>query len=173
MTADGLVPRALLDRAGRIWRWHLRVAHSNVFGHQDMLRTEWEIENKWEPIIEVRDPRLLRVRLIAVPAVEIRLGDWVVLPLSGELSPVIGVYPVADLSMRRLSVCTENGDWVRRGEHSPLLRADLSTARAAALVATEPRSTTVHNHSGIVGSISSERVIPVASLVRSVFIATR
>jgi hypothetical protein len=59
-------------------------------GPNENLRTEAE------PLIEVRDPRVLTVKLEPVPAKQIRLNDLVVLPGRGELSPVIGIWPHAD-----------------------------------------------------------------------------
>jgi hypothetical protein len=131
-TADhraGELSRTLLDRAGRLWRWVPDLARRpgatpGVFRHQDQLRTEQEIENEAEPIIEVRDPRLLTAHLIPVPANQIRLNDWVVLPGLGELSPVIGIYPCPEQHIQRRWICTDNGDWARRADQCPVLRAD-------------------------------------------------
>jgi hypothetical protein len=123
-----LATRTLLDRTGRLWRWNLRQRRRpggppGVFCHGALVRTETEIEHDAEPIIEVRDPRLLAVPLTPVPVHELRLGDLVVLPGLGELSPVIGLWPCPDRHLPRLYVCTDNGDWARRSLHSPALRA--------------------------------------------------
>ncbi|OXM59663.1 hypothetical protein CF165_46565 [Amycolatopsis vastitatis] len=96
-----------------------------MFCRRGQRRTERELENEAEPIIEVRAPRLLTVKLVPVPAKQIRLNDLVVLPGRGELSPVIGIWPYADRYACLLYVCTDNGDWVHRRADSPLLRADL------------------------------------------------
>jgi len=95
-----------------------------VFCHHGELRTEREIEQHGEPVIEVRDPRVLTACLRPVPVNEIRLNDVVVLPGMGELSPVIGVFPAIG-SDCGLYVCTDNGDWARRSARSPVLRAEL------------------------------------------------
>lgn len=95
-----------------------------AFRHDTMLRIEREIKCEAEPIIVVRDPHLLVVRLEPVSACQIQRGDWVVLPLLGELSPVIGIYPCPDRYVARRWICTDNGDWARRADTSPVLRAD-------------------------------------------------
>ncbi|WP_143268861.1 hypothetical protein [Amycolatopsis vastitatis] len=131
MTPPGPVPtRTLLDRTGRLWSWHPTLPRRpgeepGVFCRRGQRRTERELENEAEPIIEVRAPRLLTVKLVPVPAKQIRLNDLVVLPGRGELSPVIGIWPYADRYACLLYVCTDNGDWVHRRADSPLLRADL------------------------------------------------
>jgi hypothetical protein len=142
-------PRTLLDRTGRLWQWNPALSRRpgdplGVFCHRGHRRTEQELENEAEPIIEVRDPRVLAVHLEPVPARQIRLNDLVVLPGLGELSPVIGVWPCTDRYARLLYVCTDNGDWAHRRADSPLLRADIRTGRsnllAAAQQATAPRT---------------------------------
>jgi hypothetical protein len=67
---------------------------------------------------------LRAVRLLPVPANEIRLNDVVLLPGKNELSPVIGVFPARGPDCG-LYVCTDNGDWARRSARSPVLRAEL------------------------------------------------
>lgn len=122
--------RTLLDRTGRLWAWNPHLPRRpgdepGVFCHHGQRRTERELENEAEPIIEVRDPRLLAVNLEPVPAGQIRLNDLVVLPGRGELSPVIGIWPCSDRHARLLYVCTDNGDWAHRRADSLLLRADI------------------------------------------------
>ena len=124
----------LLDRQGRLWTWdatrprHIGVA-PGVFRHEDLVRTELEIEAEAEPLIEVRDPQLLRTRLEPVPAERLELNDLVVLPVRSELSPVIGLFACEECSGRSgrsgrcLFVCTENGDWAHRDLTFPVLRA--------------------------------------------------
>lgn len=129
LAAGRLATRTLLDRVGRIWHWNPNLARRpgdppGAFCHRGQIRTEHEIENEAEPIIEVRDSRVLTTRLEPVPAGEIRLNDLVVLPGLGELSPVIGLWPCAD-PRPCLYVCTDNGDWVRRPAASPVLRATI------------------------------------------------
>lgn len=122
--------RTLLDRTGRLWRWNPTVLRCpgdppGVFCHRGQRRTERELEHEAEPLMEVRDRRILAVRLEPVPASQIRLHDLVVLPGLGELSPVIGIWPCTDRYVRVLYVCTDNGDWAHRRADSPLLRADI------------------------------------------------
>lgn len=138
--------RTLLDRTGRLWRWNPNLARRpgekpGVFCHRGHRRTERELENEAEPIIEVRDPRILAVHLEPVPAQQIRLNDLVVLPGLGELSPVIGVWPCTDRYARLLYVCTDNGDWAHRPADSPLLRADIRTPGRLSLLAVAPPAT--------------------------------
>ena len=132
--------RTLLDRAGRLWTWNPTLPRRpgeqpGVFCHRGQRRTEREVENEAEPIIEVRDPRLLAVHLEPVPANQIRLNDLIVLPDRGELSPVIGIWPCTDRYARLLYVCTDNGDWAHRRADSPLLRADIRTTGRPSLLA--------------------------------------
>lgn len=122
--------RVLLDGRGRLWRWDPRLPRwpgdaPGVFCHGALVRTEQEIEHDAEPIIEVRDPRVLGVRLEPVPVHRIRLNDLVVLPGLGELSLVIGLWPCPDRHRPWLYVCSDNGDWARRRADSLLLRADI------------------------------------------------
>lgn len=129
LVAGRLTTRTLLDRFGHLWQWDSDLLRHpgrppGVFCHDSHIRTEQEIENYGEPIIEVSDPQVLVAKLEPVPAAAIQLNDFVVLPGMGELSPVIGVWPCSDLYVRRLYVCTDNGDWVRRAPTSPVLRAD-------------------------------------------------
>lgn len=136
-------PRTLLDRTGCLWQWNPALSRRpgdppGVFCHRGHRRTERELENEAEPIIEVRDPRVLAVALEPVPAHQIRLHDLVVLPGLGELSPVIGVWPYTDRYARLLYVCTDNGDWAHRRADSPLLRADIRTGRSNLLAAAQP-----------------------------------
>lgn len=89
--AVDVIPRTLLDRTGSLWRWNPNLPRRpgerpGVFCQHGQLRTEQEIEHAAEPVIEVRDPHLLTAQLVPVPAKEIRLGDWVVLPDLGQLS---------------------------------------------------------------------------------------
>lgn len=138
-----LATRTLLDRNGRVWRWNPRQRRRpgdapGVFCHDALMRTEQEIENDAEPIIELRDPRVLTVPLAPVPVHELRLGELVVLPGLGELSPVIGLWPCHDGYLPRLYVCTDNGDWARRSATSSVLCAN-----------NPPRSSTSHpSHPG-------------------------
>jgi hypothetical protein len=130
LPAHPVPTRTLLDRTGRLWSWNPTVPRHpgeepGVFCHRGQRRTERELENEAEPIIDVRDPRLLTVHLEPVPAKQIRLNDLVVLPGRGELSPVMGIWPYADRYACLLYVCTDNGDWVHRRADSPLLRADI------------------------------------------------
>lgn len=124
--------QALADRAGRIWRWNPELVRRpgdppGAFCHRGQVRTEREIAHEAEPIIEVRDPRVLAVRLEPVPAHHIHLNDLVLLPGLGELSPVIGIWPSPDRYAHHLYVCTDNGDWAHRSVDSSLLRADIRT----------------------------------------------
>ena len=139
-------PRTLLDRTGRLWQWSPALARHpgdppGVFCHRGHRRTEQELENEAEPIIEVRDPRVVGVHLEPVPAGEIRLHDLVVLPGRGELSSVIGMWSCTDRYARLLYVCTDNGDWVHRRADSPLLRADIRTPGRPPLLALVPAVT--------------------------------
>jgi len=143
---DPLARRVLADRAGRLWRWTPELARRpgerpGVFVHQDELRTEPEIENEAEPIIEVRDPQVLTTRLVPVPANEIRLGDWVVLPGLGALSPVIGIYPCREPHPRQRWICTDNGDWARRPDTCPVLRGDPPVFPFSAVAEPRPGAT--------------------------------
>ncbi|MBB4965380.1 hypothetical protein [Saccharothrix violaceirubra] len=139
-------PRTLLDRTGRLWQWNPTLSRRSgvplgVFCHRGHRRTEQELENEAEPIIEVRDPRVLAVALEPVPARQIRLNDLVVLPGLGELSPVIGVWPCTDRYASLLYVCTDNGDWAHRPVDSLLLRADIRTPGRPAAPSIVPTST--------------------------------
>lgn len=132
--------RTLLDRTGRLWSWNPTLPRRpgdepGVFCHRWQRRTERELENEAELIIEVRDPHLLAVHLEPVPANQIRLNDLVVLPGLGELSPVIGIWPCTDRYARLLYVCTDNGDWAHRSADSPLLRADIRSPSRPTLLA--------------------------------------
>ena len=125
-------PRTVADGAGRIWRWNPELARRpgdppGAFCHRGQVRTEQEIAHEAEPVIDVRDPRVLAVRLEPVPAHHLRLNDLVLLPGLGELSPVIGLWPISNRHTRHLYVCTDNGDWAHRPADSPLLRADIRT----------------------------------------------
>jgi hypothetical protein len=127
--SDQAALRALLDRVGRLWRWNPTLSRRpgeppGVFCHAGARRTEREIEFEAEPIIVVRDPHLLVARLEPVPARQIQLNDWIVLPVRGELAPVIGIYPCPDRYTARRWICTDNGDWARRADTSSVLRAD-------------------------------------------------
>jgi hypothetical protein len=115
---------ALVDRLGRVWTWTVDFGGVGVFAHGDSLFTEQEIQRTAEPIIEIRDDRVFLAQLAPVAARDIRLNDWVILPVMGELSPVIGVWPVGTGYNRRLCVCTENGDWARRADAGLVLRAE-------------------------------------------------
>ncbi|WP_410570707.1 hypothetical protein [Amycolatopsis sp. cmx-4-61] len=144
--------RTLLDRTGRLWSWNPTLprrlgAQPGVFCHRQHRRTERELENEAEPLIEVRDPRLLAVRLEPVPACQIRLHDLVVLPGLGELSPVIGIWPCTDRYARLLYVCTDNGDWASRRADSPLLRADIRSPSSPAQRTGHPDHATSHTRS--------------------------
>lgn len=121
----------LFDRHGRFWEWHpdrprYLGAEPGVFQHEALTRTESEIEAEAEPVIEVYDARLLRTRLEPVPAVRISLGDIVLLPGTGALSQVIGLFDCTECTRHRercLFVCTDNDDWAHRSESSPVLLA--------------------------------------------------
>ena len=130
VTELGLIPlhRPLLDRFGRVWEPDpaQRPVESHaemVYRHGDTVRTWDGIATEAEPIIEVTDRRVLRVRLQLVPVKQIQLGDLVVL-FQGELSPVVGTYPCPGACSTRIYICTFNGDWVRRPGNGLLLRAD-------------------------------------------------
>ncbi|MGI8307171.1 hypothetical protein [Saccharopolyspora hattusasensis] len=69
-------PRMVADGAGRIWRWHAELARRpgdppGAFCHRWQVRTEQEIAHEAEPVIEVRDPRILAIRLEPVSAVRV------------------------------------------------------------------------------------------------------
>jgi hypothetical protein len=128
MPAAHIIRRTLLDRTGRLWVWNPTLTRQfgntpGVFCCRGLVRTEREIEDEAEPIIEVHDPRVLVTPLEPVLPDDIHLNDLVVLPAYGELSPVIGVWSLPDRYTLRFYICTENGDWVRRPQHSPVLRA--------------------------------------------------
>lgn len=112
---------ALLDRDGRIWTLIL----PNLFTHEGRMRTEREIRDAWDPVIQVRDPSVLTTRLTPTPAGLIAVGDVVVLPGTGMLSRVVGIFsdPVQHPGDPWLFVCGENDDWAHRPARSPLLRA--------------------------------------------------
>jgi hypothetical protein len=102
--------KTLLDRTGRLWSWNPTLPRRpgeqpGVFCHRRQRRTERELENEAEPIIEVHDPRLLTVHLEPIPADQIRLYDLVVLPGLGGLSPVIGIRPCTDRHTHICSTC--------------------------------------------------------------------
>jgi hypothetical protein len=125
-----IIRRTLLDSTGRLWVRNPTPAGQlgntpDMYCHHGHVRTERQIEDEAEPIIEVHDPRVLVTPLEPVLPEDIRLNDLVVLPGYGALSPVIGVWPLPDPYTPRLYICTENGDWARRTEHSPVLRAVL------------------------------------------------
>ncbi|UJW32461.1 hypothetical protein L3Q67_01340 [Saccharothrix sp. AJ9571] len=144
--------RMLLDRTGRLWSWNPTLPRRSgeqpgVFCHGRLRRTERELENDAEPIIEVRDRRLPTVHLEPVPAGQIRLNDLVVLPGLGELSPIIGIWPYADRYARLLYVCTDNGDFAHRCADSPLLRAHIrSPSSLARRTVLQPRSRAPRSH---------------------------
>nr|WP_042185165.1 hypothetical protein [Kibdelosporangium sp. MJ126-NF4]CEL16580.1 hypothetical protein [Kibdelosporangium sp. MJ126-NF4]CTQ89069.1 hypothetical protein [Kibdelosporangium sp. MJ126-NF4] len=99
--SDTRRPQRLLDRHGQVWTWnpdHARRPDGplGVYEHDGTQRTAAEIELDGEPVIEVRDPRVVAGRLFPTPADRVRLGDLVVLPGKGELSPVVGIYRDTD-----------------------------------------------------------------------------
>ncbi|MGH3623419.1 MAG: hypothetical protein ACRDQ5_16755, partial [Sciscionella sp.] len=58
MSEPGVPVLALFDRAGRVWRWNPQAPRRpddlrGVYQHRDVLRTEREIENEGEPVIQV------------------------------------------------------------------------------------------------------------------------
>lgn len=121
---DRQAPPPLLDRCGRVWQWHPDPTQSRSYWHRFVVRSEHDIRTNHGPVVEVRDARIVDVRIDPTPADRVRLGHWIVLPDYGIPATVVAITEQHTPYMRYRVLYTDTGFRLRRAECAPVLVID-------------------------------------------------
>jgi hypothetical protein len=114
----------LLDRCGRVWQWRPGPTHSRRYWHRFDVRSEYDIRTDYGPVVEVRDTRIVNVRINPTPADRVCLGHWIVLPDHGIAATVVAITEQHTPYMRYRVLYTDTSFRLRRAERAPVLIID-------------------------------------------------